>query len=1399
MSTSVQSWDVVEELSAPEVQAVENGIALGVLAQSAARDAPIGWRVESKTRSRTSPEKEVSGARYDPISADKAVARDPRTRERLDMMAEVLSSGRSGGGWTPQSIEYCTVMQPFLLCNEYASQLVLLRDGLGFMHNVQGGCETEMVFDFDPSSPWTAKAALECRRPGCLTRDCVRKVLLYRIFFPTVKYKDHKHCSCGRQPPEDYSNKERKLWRNRWTDRARTYATLIERIPPSWCEYTHCGSGVIITMMVMRLEDHAAPVTTIRPCRTIAASPKIAEAWVSGTDWNSTAHLGKKETEAAKEVAELRDGLIRDLRAGFLDLLGFGAKKGAGSWRWIAPEVGLDVPMLTTGVRKVAIETVVARSSPLDGRFRMDLHHRARFLVDAVNPVLLAASDEEGVRTVERTIVEKGGHFEFRNTEFTDVTEQDARPGRGRRADEALRESLEERCARAISDAVGVSVDDAKTMEWEHAQRRGMLERPFVALYRSTREKIKQNYDAAPDNVAFDDSLTEELEDDSLASQTQGTRRQAAALAAAEERAAARTKSAGRRVQTQSGHVFLMLLEQLLLVTLYGLGDVIMIDGTYRTNNLGWELWTVLVVDAAGRGVPVMHAWLEQSSALDYLEALGFYLSRATRTPRVVLMDMDLAQLLATTIAIPTCRVRFCAFHFMQAVVRKFRSKSHPMVDALRSLQHAPNMGVFQHRLRLLVSVLLLDESETEAWCSKPKTATGQATRRRQLARLAALVEDANADDEALVDEERPVDNERGSGGEEEELDEREEEEIGILYRNPEKGGARLAEALDEVRSRSFAQREIMLQYLIHILGTRKHWSRAWWEFMLFLTTTNHLESYHRVLKFDDFVGVHAVTLPGCIQAVANADERQLKHRRKECVTDLTYMGKLLLRHPKIDDDIKDMYVKLAREKGSFVGREYGGYRAIRGTSGMDGDVSRRLLCHPLVLAAMLNDAGRKHVEAIIGAVQRLDAGTTTVTPHVEQGDEATHTYVANDAYIVSLGPGAGLRMCTCPAFAERMVVCKHVIAAFEENARSRGLWCEDGSAESSWPWLEDAVELAGACLPSAYWEGRRVHLEYVMQERFEARKREEEVFLQETEPASSTASSASSSSTTTSTSTSATSSEQLNLHSPLWDWHSLPPAAHMQPPRSRSATRSRRSTLAPPLPPQPRHPTSMTRPPHRPRSPSTPTTKFLQVRPSRPAAPSREDRHATDALHRQFKELDRALKQFKPNLDDAGVGPVPKDLREDMHATLAKLVQVLNEASATYDRPVITDCTGTPSKSAARLRKDKWAGKAKKRGAVMRRTRGGFGKQKTSTVAPMDVEKTSAGGKALTPARERGAHRPKTVERHVKLPLSSLRAQPLTKPGKRKRGGKTGKTQRPAHSDDTTPSRRRKRAKTKK
>ena len=279
---SVQSWDVAEELSAPEVQAVENGIALGALAQSAARDAPIGWRVESKTRSKTSPEKVVSGIRYDPISADKAVAGEPRTRERLDMMAEVLSSGWSGGGWTPQSIEYCAVMQPFLLfhClfNEYAPQLILLRDGLGFAHSVQGGCETEIVFGFDPSSPWTAKAALECRRPGCLTRDCVRKVLLSRIFFPTVSYKDHRHCSCERQPPEDYSTKERELWRNRWTDRARKYADLIKRIPDSWCEHTPCGSGVMVTLMVMRLEDHAAPVTTIRPCRTIAASPKIAEA-----------------------------------------------------------------------------------------------------------------------------------------------------------------------------------------------------------------------------------------------------------------------------------------------------------------------------------------------------------------------------------------------------------------------------------------------------------------------------------------------------------------------------------------------------------------------------------------------------------------------------------------------------------------------------------------------------------------------------------------------------------------------------------------------------------------------------------------------------------------------------------------------------------------------------------------------------------------------------------------------------------------------------------------------------------------------------------------------------------------------------------------------------------------
>ena len=147
-------------------------------------------------------------------------------------MAEVLSSGRSGGGWTPQSIEYCAVMQPFLLLNEDAPQLVLLRDGLGFVHNVQGGCETEMVFDFDPSSPWTSKAALECRRPGCVTRDCVRKVLLYRIFFPTVKYKDHKHCSCGRQPPEveeQVDGPGEKVLRPHRTDPA-----LVVRVHPLW-------------------------------------------------------------------------------------------------------------------------------------------------------------------------------------------------------------------------------------------------------------------------------------------------------------------------------------------------------------------------------------------------------------------------------------------------------------------------------------------------------------------------------------------------------------------------------------------------------------------------------------------------------------------------------------------------------------------------------------------------------------------------------------------------------------------------------------------------------------------------------------------------------------------------------------------------------------------------------------------------------------------------------------------------------------------------------------------------------------------------------------------------------------------------------------------------------------
>ena len=1324
MTTSAPSPVAHEE--AIDVRVAEDAIALGTLVKNAAPGSPIGKRFGRGMKTRG------TRATYTDFGGDRESGKVLQ-QERLALMTKLVGMARSGGGVPGEDGEYCAVLKPHLF--QLGFKASVLRDGLLFLQPGDGGIERPFEFDFSEERPWTASIRLGCNRPGCVSRDCPRCVYFYQVFIPTCTAKEHEGCDCGRPSVGKAAS--------RWSTRKSTYAPLVRQLPDEWILRQPCG--VIVSLQVMRLGSHTTPPTTMTPYSNVLTSPAVADAFRGGTQWTSLESPGHKAIEAAKAVCEMREECIESLRKECQNLLKF---MGPGGWTRLGSELGgegdLDMDLDVT-IACVLGGITAVRQSERDGRFWVEARHRVDSLIALEDPIHSMANTEEGMAEAKRWVEEHGGDFVFRPTTYRVLREVDVKPGKGnprKFAENSAQQEAYEWVADVVARVRGVSGDDAKQLGWGDGQRRDQGEGPVDSLYRSVREKLKQCFDGADDILSVEAALREEMEIMGVAPEP-ATRAQAAAMKEAKAAATVKNKEKGRKVVVRPGHAFAMLDDHKELVNEVGLGDVIFVDGTHCTNTHGWELWNVLALNEAGVGVPVMHAWLQQSSAMDILEALEFYLARAGRKPEVVVMDMDMAQLLATAVALPDCRVRFCGFHFVQAVVRKFRKKDHPMVDVLRGLQHAPTVDVFQVRLGMALDALMSSE-EREAWAAEPRTKSGRSARLSRLAQLDAMVKnaelDADADGVGCVagvagdSAESAAEEAAFAGGfipstmmedalEELELDLQEVEDAAVVFSDPVASTTRLEEALAGVRDSSLSKRRDMFQYVINILATRRHWSKAWWAFLLHITTSNWIESYHRILKGDKGVGSASVKLPASVVRVLRADLQIIAKRRLDCVKDLEFLSNLILAHPSISAGTKEVVIQLGEEKGSFLGRHGTGVRAIRGTRAMDQEFSDVVLCHPLVLAALVNNASKDHVVAVINSIKR-HAAASSAAPHAPSVERVTtggfgtgfdEFRVASAGgtgfYTVVLGAGAPPRLCPCPSFAQRGFLCKHVVAVFEVALAEKQIPLGGSS---------DAIRVADTLLPAVYWTGKSISVDYAMRSELEIAEKERSFFL---------------------SLTGKTLGKTASKRAP----NVLPMDVSKD--VSRKTTTS--TTLPPPPPPPPASPFSPWSPGSSSvaSSPSPPgltsgltaSVNFLPITPRQNASPveQKEAEEDCDEILGLFEQLRKRKMKLIATLRRHGVFDQSREEREQLKRVLAAAVGGVDKALELYQGMDIapTDCRGVPVQRPLDKPGDK-----RKRGSVhIRKTRSARHKSKPSKKRSKPLPPGNSKSGALAYAREKG------------------------------------------------------------
>nr|CAH8858150.1 unnamed protein product [Trichobilharzia regenti] len=104
--------------------------------------------------------------------------------------------------------------------------------------------------------------------------------------------------------------------------------------------------------------------------------------------------------------------------------------------------------------------------------------------------------------------------------------------------------------------------------------------------------------------------------------------------------------------------------------------EVICIDSTYKTNNLGFSLFQLVVTDGCGKGASVMFAFCRRETVADITHVLRMFQSIMGYTDgtKTFVMDNCQAEISSVKEVFPHCRIILSSFHVLRAFGRKFRN-----------------------------------------------------------------------------------------------------------------------------------------------------------------------------------------------------------------------------------------------------------------------------------------------------------------------------------------------------------------------------------------------------------------------------------------------------------------------------------------------------------------------------------------------------------------------------------------------------------------------------------------------------------------------------------------------------------------------------------------------------
>nr|XP_047129903.1 uncharacterized protein LOC100205365 isoform X3 [Hydra vulgaris] len=103
--------------------------------------------------------------------------------------------------------------------------------------------------------------------------------------------------------------------------------------------------------------------------------------------------------------------------------------------------------------------------------------------------------------------------------------------------------------------------------------------------------------------------------------------------------------------------------------------EVVMMDGTYKVNNMAMPLYTLAIVDCNGIGQPVMHSLVDREDQIHLemiLEDIRCWTGDLLKSATFVI-DKDYAEISAIKTVFPKSRILLCRFHIVKAFVLELK------------------------------------------------------------------------------------------------------------------------------------------------------------------------------------------------------------------------------------------------------------------------------------------------------------------------------------------------------------------------------------------------------------------------------------------------------------------------------------------------------------------------------------------------------------------------------------------------------------------------------------------------------------------------------------------------------------------------------------------------------